>query len=145
MDITEIPEIQIFHLIGVKHIRPEKAIDLIRQKKVLIIDVREYPDFKNEYLDFDSVSSHPMSNIMDSLSEIPRDIPLIIFSSDGINSTKVANLLNRQGFPEVTNLDGGMVAWKINGFKTVKSPNQIEKSSQDCQSNTCGHSCGGCT
>ncbi|HNQ67891.1 MAG TPA: rhodanese-like domain-containing protein [Bacteroidales bacterium] len=145
MNTTDNPEIQIFQLNGVKHIRSENVISLVRENKMCVIDVREEAEFKSEYIDCENILSHPMSVIMDRLAYIPKNTPLLIVSSDGVNSTKVANLLNIQGFIEVVNLDGGLNAWKIKGFKTVKNVGyNSSNSSQSCNKNTCGCSCEGC-
>ena len=145
MNTSDNPEIQIFQLSGVKHIRPENVIDLLKENRVCIIDVREEAESRSENLDYNNVLLHPMPVIIDRLEYIPKNIPLIIISSDGVNSTKVANLLNRQGFQEVANLDGGIKAWKIKGFRTVKYPTyNPNNSSQACDKGTCGCSCDGC-
>ena len=145
MTTTNNPEIQIFQLNGVKHIRSENVIDLIKKNEICIIDVREEEEFKIEYIDYDNLFLHPMSVIMDRLKFIPKNIPLLIVSSDGVNSTKVANLLNRQAYIDVVNLDGGLNAWKIKGFKTVKNKDYNSKDlSQSCNKGTCGCSCESC-
>ncbi|HOZ29462.1 MAG TPA: rhodanese-like domain-containing protein [Bacteroidales bacterium] len=145
MDTTENPEIQIFQLSGVRHIKPDKAIELIRKNQVIVIDVREEVEFKKEYLNFNNVVSHPMSVIMDRLGQIPKDKTLLVLSSDGINSTKVANLLNRQAYTSVANIDGGLQAWKIKGFDIVIDSEYTNHNPQSCDRDTCGCSCEGCS
>lgn len=52
-----------------------------------------------------------MSEIADRLDEIPRDKPLIVGCKSGGRSAKVAALLMESGFPDVSNLTGGITAW----------------------------------
>ena len=49
----------------------------------------------------------------------------------GGRGTKVANLLNLQGFRQVANLDGGLVQWKAGGFPV-----------EDILPDACGGCCG---
>lgn len=145
MNLTEKPLIQDFQLEGVKHISPEEAFELITNDEVFFIDVREEEEFRREYFDFDNVFFHPMSVIMDRLQYIPGNIPLVIVCTEGVRSTKVANVLNRQGFADVANLDGGINAWKEKGLPVADGGlNDIECGSESCNTNTCGCGCNGC-
>ena len=94
MILADKPLFQEFHLDGVKYISPEEALKLIQNDEIFFIDVREEEEFVKEYFDFENVFFHPMSVILDRLEYIPKNIPIVVVCSDGIRSTKVANLLN---------------------------------------------------
>ncbi len=145
MNLTEKPLIQDFHLEGVMHISPEEAFELISKDEVFFIDVREEAEFTKEYFDFDNVFFHPMSVIMDRVQYIPHNIPLVIVCNEGVRSTKVANVLLRQGFTEVSNLDGGINAWKEKGFPIADGGTNGDECGDDsCNTSSCGCGCNGC-
>lgn len=112
MKTTEKPTLQIFHIDGVKHINPQDAFDCIKNHEAVLIDVREYEEVEIDSIPLDNVLNHPMSTIMDRLSFISKDQNIILMCPGGVRSTKVANLLNIQGYPNVANLDGGFKLWK---------------------------------
>jgi len=116
MKKTEKPTLQEFHIDGVKHISPPDAMEAVANHKAVIIDVREEAELKTEGIALDNVLFHPMSVIMDRLQYISKDQNIILACPGGVRSTKVANLLNIQGYPSVANLDGGFMMWKLHGL-----------------------------
>lgn len=52
-----------------------------------------------------------MSEVPDRLAEIAKDTPVIVACRSGGRSAKVAELLLRSGFKDVSNLTGGILAW----------------------------------
>ena len=116
MKTTDHPLLQDFHIEGVKHITPSDAYDTITNGEAVLIDVRELNEVKSESIPLDHVLNHPMSVIKDTLSYIAKDQNIIIMCHSGIRSVKVANLLIQQGYPNVANLDGGLMIWKATGL-----------------------------
>ena len=108
MITTDKPTLQEFHIEGVKHIIPSNALEAVKNREAIMIDVREINECMLESILLDEVFYHPMSVIMERLEYIPKDKALIVFCHQGIRSTKVANLLTRQGFDNVVNLDGAL-------------------------------------
>jgi rhodanese-related sulfurtransferase len=111
MNITDQPKYQEFHLDGVKHIAPEEAYYAAKNNRAILLDIREEYEW-NEKLDLTEVLYHPMSLIMDRLKHITDDKTIVVVCTKGERSTKIVNLLNRQGFKSVANLDGGINEWK---------------------------------
>jgi rhodanese-related sulfurtransferase len=116
MKTVETPIFQDFHIEGVKHIAPKDAYELIQTKQAVMIDVREMDEVKAEGVDMEGVLYHPMSAILDRLSYISKNQKIILACPGGVRSSKVANLLNRFDYPEVANLDGGLMQWKVQGL-----------------------------
>lgn len=56
---------------------------------------------------------------LDSVEDIPKDTPLIVYCSVGYRSEKVAEQLITAGFTDVANLYGGLFEWKNQGFPVV--------------------------
>lgn len=135
MNSTDKPGFQQFHLSGVKHLGPKDAYDMIINNEAVLIDVRTEEEILHEGIPLENVLYHPMEKIVDRLHLISRDQNIILVCSGGVRSTKVANLLNICGYPNVANIDGGFGKWN-----ETKLPFE-ERSSR----NTGGGCCGGNT
>jgi rhodanese-related sulfurtransferase len=145
MNLYESPKYQNFNISGVLHIAPQEAFDLILKDEIYFIDVRESSETRRKYFDFQNVFFHPMSVILDRLKYIPKEIPLIIVCDEGVRSTKVANLLIRQEYKIVANLDGGIKKWEELHYPIVSGGlNKLDDFDSSCNSGTCGCSCSGC-
>lgn len=116
MKTTDKPTLQEFNIEGVKHISPENAMAALTNNDAVLIDVREENEVALESIPLENVLYHPMSVIMDRLPFISKDQNIILICPGGVRSTKVANLLNMQGYPNVANLDGGFNFWKAKGL-----------------------------
>jgi len=116
MKTTEKPILQDFHIEGVTHINPADALEALKNGEAVMLDVREINEVKLESVPLDRVLNHPMSVIMDRLPYIAKDQNIIVACPGGVRSVKVANLLLRQGYPNVANLDGGFMMWKAKGL-----------------------------
>lgn len=119
MKTTEKPELQDFHIDGVKHINPSDALEALKNGEAVMIDVREINEVKSESVPLDRVVNHPMSVILDRLSYISKDQNIIVACPGGVRSTKVANLLMQHGYENVASLDGGLRIWKDKGMPYV--------------------------
>jgi len=116
MQTTERPTLQTFHIEGVRHIIPVNALEAIEVGDAVLVDVRELSEVRLEKIPLDRILNHPMSVIMDRLPYITKAQNIILICQGGIRSVKVANLLNRQGYPNVANLEGGITMWKAQGL-----------------------------
>ena len=114
--IKEHPELQEFQIEGVKHIAPADAFELINNRQAVLIDVREPDEIEHEQIPLDTMLYYPMSTIVDKLNHISKEQQIMLICPGGIRSTKVANLLNINKYPNVTNVDGGFSAWKKQGL-----------------------------
>jgi len=112
MKTTQLPKIQEFHIEGIQHISVTDAFEALQNGDAVMLDVREMEEVQIENFQHERVLNHPMSVIMDRLPYIAKDQNIIVACTRGVRSVKIANLLNLQGYPNVANLDGGLVAWK---------------------------------
>lgn len=90
------------------------------EREALLVDVREV----NEYVELradDSVLV-PVSQFMARFEELPRDRPLLMICRSGARSGRATAFLLQQGFREVSNVEGGMIAWKNAGLPTRSGP-----------------------
>ncbi|MFW5916356.1 MAG: rhodanese-like domain-containing protein [Bacteroidota bacterium] len=94
----------------------EHAYGLLSQHKAILLDVREKDEYEVERVALPGVLHYPMPKVIENVQDIPDERLIIVMDSLGERGTKVANLLNMQGFRQVANLDGGLVQWKAGGF-----------------------------
>jgi glyoxylase-like metal-dependent hydrolase (beta-lactamase superfamily II)/rhodanese-related sulfurtransferase len=80
----------------------------------LLVDVRS-PHERDAKRVEDSVSI-PLNHLLERLSELPRDRPLIVHCAGGYRSSMGASVLAREGFVDVSELAGGIAAWEAAGL-----------------------------
>jgi glyoxylase-like metal-dependent hydrolase (beta-lactamase superfamily II)/rhodanese-related sulfurtransferase len=75
----------------------------------LVVDVRAATEHAQRHI---AGSVHiPLNHLMERLSEIPRDRPVLVHCAGGYRSSIAASLLQRAGCTRVSELAGGMAAW----------------------------------
>ena len=58
----------------------------------------------------------PLDRLAARLSDVPRDRPLLVHCQSGYRSSIAASLLRGAGYARVTDLAGGMNAWRLAGL-----------------------------
>jgi len=115
-NIKKTPDYQDFQLDGVRHISASVAHDLICKHQAVLLDVRENDEYEVERIALPGVLHYPMPEVIDNIQDLPARELIIVMDTLGERGTKIANLLNLQGFRQVANLDGGLMQWKAEGF-----------------------------
>jgi hydroxyacylglutathione hydrolase len=57
-----------------------------------------------------------VGNLLDNLHHIPKDKHLLVYCDSGFKTSIASSLLKKNGFTNVTNLIGGIMAWKSAGY-----------------------------
>jgi rhodanese-related sulfurtransferase len=81
---------------------------------VYVIDVREQWEYDEGHIP--GITLLPMGEVAARLSEIPTDKEVIITCRSGNRSGQVADFLRQQGFDNVHNMEGGILAWEEAGL-----------------------------
>lgn len=94
-----------------QHISPKELKELLVQNpSTFLIDVRE--DFEHEHENIGGVL-FPLGEVINHSTEIPMNIPVIIYCRKGVRSQiAIQKLEAKFGFTNLINLDGGIEAWK---------------------------------
>jgi rhodanese-related sulfurtransferase len=77
--------------------------------KLLLLDVREPREF--DHCRIEGSINLPMNSVPGRVAEIDPTRKIVTICHHGMRSASVADFLNRQGFPDVWNLVGGVAAW----------------------------------
>jgi rhodanese-related sulfurtransferase len=79
---------------------------------ILLIDIRE--NWEREQFNIGGLHI-PMGELPAHISEIPKDLDVILYCEKGIRSTIAIQRLELAGFKNLINLSGGMNAWRSLG------------------------------
>jgi rhodanese-related sulfurtransferase len=86
----------------------------------LLVDVRE----RQEFLEVRAPGAvlYPTSSFLLRFEELPRDRPLRLICRSGSRSAAVTDFLLRNGWVDVHNVTGGMIAWQHAGLDVRRGP-----------------------
>jgi phage shock protein E len=88
------------------------------QDDVVLIDVREDWEYAEGHIP--GAVLIPLDQIPNRLNEIPQDKTAIAVCRSGNRSSQATNFLRQQGFDNVHNMRGGMLAWDQAGYEIEK-------------------------
>ncbi len=81
---------------------------------ILLIDVREPPEYQRGHIP--QAQLLPMRRIPREGQTLPTDRLIVLVCRSGRRSRIAAGILKDMGYPEVYNLQGGMLAWEAAGY-----------------------------
>jgi hydroxyacylglutathione hydrolase len=86
--------------------------------KLLVVDVRQPGEWSAGHID--GALHLTGAELPRRINEVPKDRPLATICGSGYRSSVAASLLLKYGHLNITNVLGGMSAWKAAGFPVVK-------------------------
>ncbi len=90
----------------------------LKKEALVLLDVREPSEWKEGYVE-GSVRIF-VGHLTGKVGSLPRDKPVAITCSVGNRASLGASILKREGFEDVYNVLGGMIAWKNLGYPEKK-------------------------
>ncbi len=91
----------------------------LRSDSALLIDVREFFEYKGNRIK-GALNIPSSGNTEFSADTTDKNLSLFFYCSTGFRSKRVAELFFDKGFRKLYNLEGGIVAWKRDGFPVEK-------------------------
>jgi rhodanese-related sulfurtransferase len=88
---------------------------LDRKETLLLLDVRSAEEYTNDGHVAGSTLI-PLPELERRVRELPTDRPIVCICRSGNRSTTACDLLARQGFTQLRNVQGGMIAWAQAGY-----------------------------
>ena len=92
--------------------------DIIDRDDVIIFDVREPFEYDEKHIP--GVTLIPLGEVPNRTNEIPKDKTVIMTCRSGNRSGQATDYLRSQGFTNVHNMEGGIVAWEKAGYPVEK-------------------------
>jgi rhodanese-related sulfurtransferase len=99
--------------------KPREVRDFVRaHPEALLLDVRNAAEWNDDVGHMDGSRQIPLALLGGQLTEIEawKHKPVITISRIGDRSAAAALVLREAGFTEVTNLEGGLEAWRKAGY-----------------------------
>jgi len=101
-----------------KSISPAEAQSMIQSRKdLLILDVRNPPELKEGKIAGSVLA--PFWSVVKGQYQVPAGRPILVVCAVGGRSYAIGQFLNKNGYPEVYSLSGGISQWKSEGRPVV--------------------------
>jgi len=96
------------------------AVQMMNHDNALLIDVREDSEFREGHIL--NARHIPLGNLQKRLGELDafKDKPVLVCCRSGQRSASACGLLRKQGYQNVINLKGGVMAWQNAGLPLSK-------------------------
>lgn len=120
-----------------QNITPVRA-KLRANKGALVVDVRERDEVATVAYDVKNVVNIPLSELKSRMTEIPKDQPVILACKTGDRSGQAMGILKANGYTQVSNIEGGILAWEAKDLAVVKGGAPAKA----CCSGSAAKSCG---
>ncbi|MDB6073426.1 MAG: Rhodanese domain protein [Verrucomicrobiaceae bacterium] len=104
----------------VKHVDAREAAELLKAKKLLVIDVRTANEFAGGHIEGAKNIDYTENSFAADLGKLDKNLPVLIHCASGARSTKSLKVFGELGFTDVTHIDGGFGAWKAAGLPVTK-------------------------
>jgi len=85
---------------------------------VVLIDVREQWEYDAGHIP--NVKLIPLGELPQRINEIPKDKFVVMTCRSGNRSNQATQFLRKQGFDNVHNMEGGILAWEKAGLPVEK-------------------------
>ncbi len=96
----------------------EDVLALTADGSVAVIDVREASEFAEGHIA--GATLLPLGELAERVDEVPTDLPVILVCRSSNRSGQAYRLLEKQGFTNIHNMTGGMLAWQKAGYPVEK-------------------------
>lgn len=83
----------------------------------VLLDVRERDE--HSWAHIEGAQLAPLSEFMAHLGDLPRDLPYLVYCKVGQRSAHAGHLMMESGIGDVTNINGGILAWLQEGYPVV--------------------------
>ncbi len=87
-------------------------------ERLIVLDVRTEGEWTAGHID-DAIHIHG-GKLQERFAEVPKDRPVAVVCASGYRASIAASFLQREGYQTVSNVLGGMTAWKAAGLPIVK-------------------------
>jgi len=96
--------------------KPKKLNNNIDSKDIYILDVRNISNWKKTG-HIRNANQIYIGEFEKNLKKIPRDKNIVVYCDSGFKTSIATSYLKKNNYPKVTNLLGGILAWKKAGYE----------------------------
>lgn len=96
---------------GLTNLSPDQFQDELKgNRNYVLIDVREPGEVKHGYIP--GAINIPLSQMKQRVGEIQKSDRVYLYCRSGMRSKQAARILKKNGFSELSHLQGGVMSWK---------------------------------
>lgn len=89
-------------------------------KDIQLIDVRTPKEFNADHINYAENINFLSEDFSKSIDKLDKEKPVFIYCRSGKRSGKSTADFQKVGFNKIYELEGGILKWKSEGFKTIK-------------------------
>ena len=86
---------------------------------VLLLDVRTPEEFEGGHIQNAINLDYNHSNFESQISKLDKSKKVFVYCLSGGRSSSAVSILEKKGFTNIVELEGGMMAWRKDGFEEV--------------------------
>lgn len=103
-----------------KQLNVNEAVQLMNNDETLVLDVRETKEVAEGVLN--GAKHIALGSLSQRMSELNKhkDKPILVYCRSGNRSSSACEQLTKNGFEDVSNLSGGIMAWESANLPTMK-------------------------
>jgi rhodanese-related sulfurtransferase len=98
--------------VEVKHVNPEKAKQLISEKKIVVVDVRTPAEFRSGHIEGATNIDYRADDFSKRIQSLDKDKSYLVHCASGGRSTQALPVFKKFEFKSIYHLDGGINAWR---------------------------------
>lgn len=92
---------------GIDSINTEQLKSILKDKDKVFIDVRSPGEYKGRHIG--QFKNIPLGS---DLSKLPNNKEIVVICQSGMRSSQACKQLKKLGYAKITNVRGGMSAWR---------------------------------
>lgn len=86
---------------------------LIKSKPGVLMDVRTIGEYQNGHIEEAGQLNYYALDFKQKLSLLPKDQPIYLYCNTGYRSERAARMLSEEGYPQIYNLEHGIMEWNL--------------------------------
>ena len=102
----------------IRQVSVAEAKPLVEKPGVQFIDVRTVEEYDGGHAP--GAANFPLDSLETSLAKLDKEKPVYVICETGRRSQKGSEILQKNGFTNITNIQGGTSGWIAAGFPTEK-------------------------
>ncbi|CAM3510558.1 rhodanese-like domain-containing protein [Aeromicrobium ponti] len=95
---------------GIKQMTTAQLKNELKDKSKQYIDVRTLAEFKGFHVP--GFVNMPLHQLHQKMGQLSKDKEVVVICQSGMRSSKASKMLKNAGFKNITNIKGGVSAWR---------------------------------
>jgi rhodanese-related sulfurtransferase len=107
---------------GIKEVNSLEFQQMIQEKNGVLLDVRTKSEFSNGHIENAGNLNYYALDFKRKLTLLPQDQPIYLYCTTGYRSEKAAEVLVKNGYANVYNLQHGIMEWESQNLSVIIEP-----------------------